>query len=223
MEIRNTMLYRRFRYIKKRHRVNTFASIRFIITIILFVIVVKYAGITLLPHMHDVSEYRVKSTINVLINDIVKKTFSDKGRYDELITINKNDKGEIEAIITNTSKINVLSSNIANEIQKKLNSKNKIYVNIPIGTLLGKTILYNMGPDIYLSVRQNGNIESNFISEFSDAGINQTKHAVLLEIKTNIMVKTAFLKNNYTIVTIVPVAETVIVGKVPSLYYKNRN
>jgi len=221
MEIRNTMLYRRFRYVKKRHKVRVYTYYRLIATIILFIIITKYAGKTILPYMNDVSENRVKSVINILINDTVQKTFSGKESYDELVSINKNGKGEIEAITTNTSKVNILSSKIAIEIQKKLNSQNRVFVNVPLGSLLGKTILYNSGPDIYLTVKQNGSIETDFISEFSEAGINQTKHRILLLIKTNVMVKTAFIKNSYSIVTTVPVAETIIVGKVPTIYYRD--
>ncbi|NMB96471.1 MAG: sporulation protein YunB [Clostridiaceae bacterium] len=222
IEIRNTMLYRRFRYVKKRNKFKMRTYIRFITTIILFAIMIKYAEKTVLPYMVSMSEYRVKSVINVLINDVVQKAFSAETKYNELITIDKNGYGEIEAITTNTREVNDLSSKIATEIQKRLNSKDKVFVKVPLGSLLGKTILHSMGPGIYLYVSQNGAIETSFISEFAEAGINQTKHRLLLEIRTDVLIKTAFIKNTCSIVTTVPIAETIIVGKVPAIYYKDK-
>jgi len=230
IELRNTMIYRRWRYVKRRNRpriprisresrVRTY--IRFLVSIILFLIIIKYAEKTILPYMADVSEYRARSAINVIVNDVIQNVFSSGIMYDELVTVSKNEYGEIEAITTNTRQVNILSSRIASDIQKKLNSKDKVFVKVPLGSLLGKTILYNTGPGIYLYITQNGAVETNFISEFTEAGINQTKHRLLLEIKTDIMIKTAFIKNTCNIVTTVPIAETIIVGKVPAIYYKS--
>jgi len=187
------------------------------------VIFIKYAEKTILPYMASVSEYKARSVINVLINDAVQNAFLSGVFYDELVTVSKNQYGEIEAITTNAREVNILSSRIASDIQKKLNSKEKVLVKVPLGSLLGKTILYNTGPGIYLYITQNGAIETNFISEFTEAGINQTKHRLLLEIKTDIMIKTAFIKNTCNIVTTVPIAETIIVGKVPAIYYKSES
>ncbi|HOJ09340.1 MAG TPA: sporulation protein YunB [Clostridiales bacterium] len=219
MWIRNTMLYRRFRYVKKRHTARIHIYLRFVATIILFVIIVKYAEKTILPYMSNISEYRVKSAINILVNEAVQKTFSEKQRYDELVCINKNEKGEIEAITIDTPKINMLSAKIAQEIQQKINSRDTVLIKIPIGSLLGETILYNSGPSIYATVRQNGNIETEFISEFLEAGINQTKHRIVLSVKINVIVHTTFIKKNHIIINSIPIAETIIVGKVPAAYY----
>ncbi|HHV97900.1 MAG TPA: sporulation protein YunB [Clostridiaceae bacterium] len=231
IELRNTMIYRRLRYVRKykkpriprvsRRESRARTYIRFLAGIILFVIAVKYAEKTVLPYMANVSEYRARAVINVIINDVIQNAFSSGTSYNELVTISKNEYGEIEAITTNTREINILSSRIATDIQKKLNSKDKIFVKVPLGSLLGKTILYNTGPGIYFYITQNGAVETNFISEFTDAGINQTKHRLLLEIKTDILIKTAFIKNTCNIITTVPIAETIIVGKVPAIYYKS--
>ena len=57
-------------------------------------------------------------------------------------------------------------------------------------------------------------VENNFSSE----GINQTKHEIILNVKTNVTVIIPTGNILAEITTQIPVADTIIVGKVPNTY-----
>ena len=220
MSIKNTMLYRRFWYIKKRYRGKVHTNNALVLTIIImFFMFVKHVGNIFIPYIDDFTEYNIKSELNLVINDVIKKAFMDEIYYDDFVYINKDNDGQIIAITTNTARINTVSARLAHEIQNKINLMDNVSIRVPFGALLGDTILYNMGPSIYIKVSQYGNIKTEFKSEFIGEGINQTKHRIILLVEADIGVSAAFIKKRYSITTIIPFTETIIVGKVPNSYY----
>ncbi len=219
MSIRNTMLYRRFWYVKKRYRGKVHTNNTLVLTIIIFFLFVKYIGNIFTPYIDEFTEYNVKSELNLVINEVVKKAFMEEIYYDDFVYIDKDSEGQIIAVTMNTARINTVSARLAYEIQNKINSIDKLSIRVPLGVLFGDTILYNMGPRIHIIVRQYGNIKTEFKSEFIGEGINQTKHRIVLSVEANIGVSAAFIKKRYSITTIIPFTETIIVGKVPNSYY----
>ena len=64
-----------------------------------------------------------------------------------------------------------------------------------------------------------GNVETDLVSEFSQAGINQAKHRIFLQVSCNVTVLTPFDTIEQNIKNQVLIAEAIIVGDVPSTYY----
>ena len=50
---------------------------------------------------------------------------------------------------------------------------------------------------------------------FEEAGINQTRHRIFLEIAASIQIVQPLLSSTITVKTDVPLAETIIIGNVP--------
>ena len=83
----------------------------------------------------------------------------------------------------------------------------------------GTKILSGRGPDIPIKMSTVGNVETNLISQFSHAGINQTIHRIYLDVKCNVTILTPFDTVEQQITNQVLIAEAVIVGEVPETYY----
>ena len=115
-------------------------------------------------------------------------------------------------------KINFLKSTITLAVQEKVVNMGKRNVKIPIGTFSGTEILNGRGPKIPLHVTMTGSVVTDFKSEFIEAGINQTKHRLYLNISTNVFALIPGFPVNTSINTDIIVAETVIVGEVPSFF-----
>lgn len=64
-----------------------------------------------------------------------------------------------------------------------------------------------------------GNVETELISNFSQAGINQTLHRIYLNVSCNVCILTPFDTIEENITSQVLLTEAVIVGDVPSTYY----
>ena len=85
--------------------------------------------------------------------------------------------------------------------------------------LLGTKILSGRGPDIPIKMSTVGNVETDLISQFSQAGINQTLHRIYLNVECNVIILTPFDTIEQKITNQVLIAEAVIIGEVPATYY----
>lgn len=84
---------------------------------------------------------------------------------------------------------------------------------------LGTKILSGRGPDVPIKMSTVGNVETDLISKFSQAGINQTLHRIYLNVDCTVMVLTPFNSIEQKITNQVLLAEAVIIGDVPNTYY----
>ncbi|MEG2814367.1 MAG: sporulation protein YunB, partial [Oscillospiraceae bacterium] len=116
--------------------------------------------------------------------------------------------------------INKIKSMLTYEVTNEINTiyEKKFYISI--GTLLGNNIFSGKGKKIGFSIEPTGFLESDIKSEFSQAGINQTKHNIVLNLKLNVTTIVPFKSACTTVSTNMIIAETVIVGEVPQ-YYTN--
>lgn len=75
------------------------------------------------------------------------------------------------------------------------------------------------GPNISFKIIPVGTVATQFKTEFVSTGINQTVHRINLEVKSKVSIIAPFYNSSNEIVTTINVAETVIVGSVPTNYY----
>ena len=72
-----------------------------------------------------------------------------------------------------------------------------------------------MIPVRILSIR---NSDATFSSDFSQAGINQTIHQVIMEVSVDVAILVRGETDSFTVTSQVVVAQTVIVGEVPDTF-----
>ena len=85
--------------------------------------------------------------------------------------------------------------------------------------LPGTKILSGRGPNIPIKMSTIGNVETELVSQFSHAGINQTLHRIYLNVCCSVSILTPFDTIEEKIDNQILIAEAVIVGEVPSTYY----
>jgi len=162
------------------------------------------------------NQARIKSVDT--INGAVTKELSEHGvSYNDLITVERSDSGEVLSITTNMVKMNELKAAIITNVQKQLGDDNQMNMGVPLGTLLGNDLLHGWGPNVPLRLTLSGNVNADFKSSFESAGINQTKHQIYLNIHTSVYSLIPGFNSTTDVETNVPVAETIIVGQVPQV------
>lgn len=218
---RNSVLYHRLWYIKRRTSKRIHIYIRLAVIFIILSLLVSYANKKLLPSLVEISEFKARATVVMSINKIVNDTFSSGVEYEDLITLKRDNSGRITSIETNVVKLNRLSASVTSQIQTRLMERGRNTVSVPFGSLLGSPILAGAGPDLHIRVKQVGNVETDFRSEFTSAGINQTRHRIYIQVKTKIGIVCPLVTKKTQIVTNIPVAETIIVGSVPEVYLRS--
>jgi sporulation protein YunB len=91
-------------------------------------------------------------------------------------------------------------------------------IGIPLGAIVGIELFSGAGPIIPVKIFVTGNVETEFESEFSEAGINQTKHLIYINTSVNISAVIPGYPSHTNVKTNVTIAETIIVGEVPRVY-----
>lgn len=162
------------------------------------------------------NEAKIKS-VDTINNAVMQELNRDNITYDDLITVERGSNGNVLAITTNMVKMNELKAEIISDIQDKLNNDTYTTVWVPIGTLIGGDFFHGKGPRIALKASLSGNVNAQFNSTLTSAGINQTKHQIYLDISTSIYSFLPGFDTTTDVQTNILVAETVIVGSVPQV------
>lgn len=154
-----------------------------------------------------------------IINSAVGRELSrDSTSYDQLVEFEKDDGGHITALKTNMVKINSLKTQILDSVLRELEQLDRETLSLPLGNLSGLDFLSGRGPLIPISVVPLATSKAEFTNRFTAAGINQTRHQIMLEVAIDVRILTPRSAVETTVSAQVPVAETVIVGNIPGNY-----
>lgn len=171
------------------------------------------------PVIKSSAANRARVIVSGVVNEAVLKDMSENStNYSDIITVNKNDTGEIMSLASNMEKINSLKSHIALAVQEKIFDLKAKDIFIPAGTLSGIEFLNCKGPPIPLKISVSGNVRTDLKSDFESSGINQTLHRINLIVHTKVCVMMPGCSTTFENDDKILISETVIVGRVPNLY-----
>ncbi len=166
---------------------------------------------------------RAYSTAVRTVNQAVFDTFREGVAYEDLITVTRNEQGSVTMLQANATRMNELATRTALNAQASLNSEANRQVRIPIGSALGVGFLAGAGPQLTVQVLPVGAVATEFHTEFEAAGINQTRHMISLHIQTTVQLVLPTGTQRVSVVTDVPIAESIIVGLVPDSFVDVNN
>lgn len=169
--------------------------------------------------IRDLAETQVKNTTSDLTNDAIAKQIANGViQYDRIVYFEKDLDGRITALKTNMSEINRLKTDILNIINDEILALDTSDIGIPLGSLFLPELFSGKGPAIPVHILSIRNSDANFTSKFSQAGINQTLHQLTMVVSVDVAVLVLGQTSSFTVNSEVVVAETVIVGDVPSTF-----
>ena len=167
----------------------------------------------------DLAKTQVMNTTSDLTNDAIAKQIAVGDiQYDRIVFFEKDLDGRITALKTNMSEVNRLKTDILNIINDEILALDHSDIGIPLGSLFFPEILSGRGPAIPVHILSIRNSDANFVSHFSQTGINQTMHRLNMEVSIDVAVLVLGQTSSFTMSSEVVVAETIIVGDVPQTY-----
>ena len=171
------------------------------------------------PLLTSLATTRVSNAVTQVVSQAVNEAIaSGELDYENLVYFEKDNDGKITAVRSNMAAFNLLQSHILETVLERIDQVSARDLSIPIGSLTGSALLAGRGPRITVRMESVGSSEANFRNAFISAGINQTKHQIILTIDVYVSI----LLPGFTTATKVSnsfiVAETVIVGSVPDSY-----
>ncbi len=156
--------------------------------------------------------------INRSVSDIVEEKMRQVGEEDRrFVILEKDMNGAVTAILTDTSQVNILSAELL-EAVIEASDAGDLNIRIPLGDLLGFSLFLGKGPRVPVKITLLSSSRVDFRNVLTSAGINQTKHQLLLEVHVDADVLLPWEIRSASIINEVLVAETIIVGGVPETY-----
>ena len=153
------------------------------------------------------------------INDAVYEELAEGGSsYGELVTLEYNDQGNVAALQTNVVEMNRLQATLTREIIDQVMEFRTQSVLVPLGSIIGGQLFSGRGPELEFRLIPAGFIETSIRNHFESAGINQTRHQILLHVRLTISAVLPGYAVSSDVETDVVLGETVIVGLVPDAY-----
>ena len=188
-------------------------------TVLLVTGVVIAAVIHMEPILVSMATARVSNIVNrvvvAAVNDAIQNGEID---YSMLVDFEKDANGQVTALKSNMAAFNRLQSRIADDILLRLSEVSTTELSIPVGTLSGSSFLAGRGPVIKIRMQAVGSTTAAFRNTFTSAGINQTRHQILLDVNVNMSILLPGFRTSTKVTNEISVAETVIVGSVPQTY-----
>lgn len=190
-----------------------------IIAIFVIAFLILYKAVRIIePVFEEVATNQTKVTAVKISNEVAKDVM-EQYEYSDLITIHKDGSDNITMIETNIVNINKIRTEIAGKMQEEIVNIDDKELKLALGSFTGIKAFIGRGPKVPIKITPIGDVETEYISQFKSAGINQTHHQICLNIKCTVGIMSPFETVTKTLESQVVLAENIIVGNVPESYY----
>ena len=172
------------------------------------------------PVLAAAARYQVRSQVTAAVEQWAAQDLQQRGvDYSDFVTITRNEAGEITALSADMARLNLLRAELSAHLLERLEDS-QLELTVPVGSLLPIEPTWARGPELHLRALALGTASAEFESEFTSAGINQTRHRLWLELSVPVTVLLPGGGEELTVDSRLCVAETVIVGQVPQTWFQ---
>lgn len=194
-------------------------AMRFIIAFSLVVITAfVFMFVFVNPVVINYSKAKVEGITVKAVNKSISSIVS-ADTYKNLVDIRYDSAGKITSLTTNMLQMNGLASDVALKGQKEIEHISQLGIAVPLGTFSGLPILTGKGPDVVLRVVPVGSINCTFSSDFSEAGFNQTRHRIVLKVRSKVNLIMPLVTHRVEAEVDVMLCESIIIGEVPAFLW----
>ena len=178
-----------------------------------------YVSAQMRPLLESLATARVSNAVTRIVSEAVYEAIeTGELQYDGLVTLEKDSQGKVTAVRSNMAAFNHLQAEILDTILTRVGQVSARELSIPVGTLTGSALLAGRGPRVKVRMESLGTSEARFENAFTSAGINQTRHQIMLHVDVYVSVLLPGFTTATKVSNAFTVAETVIVGSVPDTY-----
>ena len=193
-------------------------KIKIIVIFMIAILTVVFMLRAINPIIDNLCMDKAKNLATKISNEQATNVMN-KYKYEDFVNVERDSNGNIVMIQTNAKNVNEVISDIPNKIVEELEKQAESYISIHLGSVFGNKLLANLGPELKIKIENIGNVTTKLESEFSSQGINQTLHRIYLNLECEVTILTPYDSINEKIDNQVLIAESVIIGNIPSSYY----
>lgn len=214
---------KRLYYLQRKHKKRR-AIIALCLVVFIIVSALLYVFCVINPVVTEATRASIFSLSTSAVSDAVYDVIQDNNiTYEDLVNITYDENNNIDLISIDTVLVNKLARQFYQVAQIYLDNMGAKGIDIAIGTFTGLPFLVGLGPTVNVKLVSVGAMTSSFRSDFVSAGINQTNHSLFIELHASVSLILPTYTSTIDSVTEFLVAESVIVGDVPDVYFGSNN
>lgn len=204
---------------RRRRRGNRRLVVGVLALLLAFIIAVVQLDSRLRPLVQSYGYNAARRSAMLAVHQGVEAVLSAKDiQYVDLVSVEKGEDGRVLSAEANVTAINRLKASASNAVMEKLAEQEIQTVRIPLGSLLGGSFFTGRGPFLSLNIHTSGVVITDISSYFSDAGVNQTKHQIELDMTVMMTVALPLERSSIELKTSFLICDTVLIGEVPQSF-----
>ena len=193
--------------------------VAFPLFLILFVALSAIVYLRAFPLVQKLGRTRVTNDAAAAINSAVSDQIDEDGlTYESIVLMEKDVSGNLTALRTDMAALNRLRTGVLRKLDQYFAELRHTRFGIPLGSVIAPTFFAGTGPELPLRLTSVNTSSATFSSRFSQAGINQTRHEILLHVVMDMTLISAFGASSFSTEYDVIVADTIVIGSVPTTF-----
>lgn len=180
----------------------------------------KLVDMALGPTVVALAEMKVRAAALELIHRVVVEEVARDVGYADLVTYRTDKDGRVTVVEVNTQAVNGVAARAVTVLEQELEGLAALRWDVPLGAASGTALLADTGPRIPVKLHPAGAVTAEIDQRFTEAGINQTRHTVVLRVKAQMRILVPLVAKETAVAAEYPLAEGIIVGPVPQHYWR---
>ncbi len=202
--------------VRRKRRNRPLRGLAFLLAAVLLVAGIGLVDGRLRPLIQSYGYMAARRGAMLAVHTGVETVLADEAvNYSTLVTVYRGEAGQVLSAEANVTAINRLKSRITNAVMQELAKREVQTVNLPLGSLIGGSFFTGRGPFLPVKIHTSGAVISNLSGTFTDAGINQTNHRIVLDMTVMVTAALPTERVGLELDTQFLICETVLVGEVP--------
>ena len=166
------------------------------------------------PQVQALAEIAARQQASQAIAEAVERVLAEEAVTYERLAAYEEQNG-VKSFRTNAVELNLLRLKINRAVEEAVRRR-RGKLSLPMGALLGSQLFSGSGPNINVRLAMTGSAVSDIRSDISGAGVNQTMHRILMDLRVTLAVILPGGAQQTEVELTVCLAETLIVGNVPN-------
>ena len=172
-----------------------------------------------LPTVRELVIMEVDNETSDLIDEAVDAYIAlGQLRYDDLVALERSADGGVAAARIDLAAVNQMKSTVLRELDERVPVRIREKVAVPLGNAVLPALFSGRGGSLPVRVVSVRSTNAELESGFTAAGVNQTLHSLALRVEIDLLLLTPAGLISRQVSCSVPVAQTIIVGAVPSIF-----
>jgi sporulation protein YunB len=173
------------------------------------------------PILVQIAKTEAKRLAQEAIVEGVGEQVKMGNQLNQVMSIQKDNQGNISFIQINPQVQAKIYQNTTSKIQESLKHLKDKPIEISLGQALDSNIFANYGPPLSVNLWPKGTVKVSLVPKLESQGINMVMVTLIAKIKTEMDLIIPFTEELLHVEVDYPIAQALVVGKVPNYYFYN--